>query len=362
MSAILIACDNKEEESPFNMNNLAKVWDGNTIYNETVVLVDDGTEISGKLLFEPTEVISVKDYTLEKSYDQTEYEVKGNKIVRTANSKMPYFTTEQLAGKNLPDGYGLSTYQAKEVGTEIVFTEGIGIVMHQIAVTYKHNGKWAGITPAHQPQYLENTLAKLQNKEEVTIVVNGDSISTGANSSGVLGIKPFQDDFPTILQNYLQNKYQSTVNLINTSVGGTTSAQGKTGVDANVNSYNPDLVIIGYGMNDGTFRVSPQEYKNNIEFMIKSIQARNPNADILVIATMVANPISIQNQIQKDYLDPILDLQETYGVAVLDMTSISETLFETKRGVDVLANNINHPSDFLVRIYAQGLVTVITGD
>ena len=32
----------------------------------------------------------------------------------------------------------------KNKGTEIVFTEGVGIVMHQIAVTYEHNDEWTG--------------------------------------------------------------------------------------------------------------------------------------------------------------------------------------------------------------------------
>lgn len=358
---ILSACQQEQGYQYGEKQMLVKLWEDKTIYNETVVLEDNGSEISGKLLFAPTEIIAVRDYTLDKVYDSSEYEIRGNIIMRTDTSTMPYLTTEQLAGKNLPEAYAFSTYQAKAPGTQIIFTEGIGIVMHQIAVTYKHASTWAGITPAHQVDELKRFTQKISAGEAVNVVLYGDSISTGANSSGVLGIKPYQDDFGTMFTNYLSSKYHTTVNLINTSKGGMLSAWGKDNIDDLVNDYDPDLVIIGFGMNDGSLGVSPLTYKENIEFMIRSIQARNPEADIIVMHTIYANPLSIQNQGQASYLPELTDLQSAYGVALLDMGSITEELYKTKKGVDILANNINHPSDFLVRIYAAGLIQVLEG-
>ena len=361
ISLLMSACQEKLSYDYGDKEMLVKVWADKTIYNETVVLEDNGSEISGQLLFEPTDIISVRDYTLDKVYDASEYTISGNKIIRNDSSTMPYLTTEQLAGINLPQEYAFSTYQAKEPGTSIIFTEGIGIIMHQIAVTYKHAGTWAGTKPAHQPEALANVMAKLKAKESVNVVLNGDSISTGANSSGVMGIKPYLDDFGTLFTNYLSNKYDTEVNLINTSVGGMLSNWGKDNVDANVNNYNPDLVIIGFGMNDGSLGMSPQTFKENIDFMVRSIKSRNPEADIIIIHTIYANPLSIQNQGQKAYLAELQALQTEHGVALLDMGSITETMYETKKGVDILANNINHPSDFLVRIYAAGLIEVLEG-
>jgi len=139
------------------------------------------------------------------------------------------------------------------------------------------------------------------------------------------------------------------------------SSWGKDNVDTLVNDFDPDLVIIGFGMNDGSLGVSPLAYKENIEFMIRSIQSRHPEADIIVMHTIYANPLSIQNQNQKSYLPELESLQSSYGIALLDMGSITEELYKTKKGVDILANNINHPSDFLVRIYAAGLIQVLEG-
>lgn len=298
-SFILSSCAKPVSYQYGDKQMLVKVWEHKIIYNETVVLEDNGQEIFGHLLFEPTEIISVRDYTLDKVYDPSEYEFRGNKIMRTDTSTLPYLTSQQLAGENLPEEYAFSTYQAKAPGTQIIFTEGIGIVMHQIAVTYKHASTWAGIKPAHQADALSRFTQKLNAGEEVNVVLYGDSISTGANSSGVLGIKPYQDDFGTMFTSYLSKKYDTIVNLINTSKGGMLSNWGKDNVDSLVNEYDPDLVIIGFGMNDGSLGMSPLTFKENIDFMIRSIQSRNPDADIILIQTIYANPLSIQNQGQK---------------------------------------------------------------
>lgn len=357
---VLYGCKEEKLEYSYGEDEMmVKIWEDKVIYNETVVLEDDGTEISGKLLFSPTQILSVRDYRLIKEYDPIEYSIVGNKIIRTEVSTMPFLTTEQLAGKNMPDEYAFSTYQAKIPGTEILFTEGIGVIMHQIAVSYVHEDTWQGEAPAFQGQYLQNVLSKLEAKQNVKIVFNGDSISTGANASSILGVEPYLDDFPTIFKNALQTKYNTTVELYNTSVGGTISNWGKLNIDPNVNSYNPDLVVIGFGMNDGSLGVNPMVYKENIEFMIRSIRATNENADIILIATILANPISIQNANQKDYLATLLELQQEYQVAVLDMTTLSEQMYTVKKGVDILSNNINHPSDFLVRCYAAGLFALM---
>ena len=41
------------------------------------------------------------------------------------------------------------------------------------------------------------------------------------------------------------------------------------------------------------------------------------------------------------------------GVAVMDVTSVHAALLERKSYRDMTGNNVNHPNDFLSRIYAQ---------
>ena len=339
-----------------------KFWEDGTIYNETVCLVEEDGQIYGKLLFEPTEVISVRDYTTEKEIDPSEYRIEGNRIIRTEGSSLPYFTQENLRGENLPDEYAIGTYQGKE--HQIMFTEGPGIVMHQLNVTYRHAQSWDGYKPGYLGQDLPKTIEKLRNKEHLTIGFYGDSIMTGCNASSKLVIPPYLDDFPTASVKMLKQLYgYDGIEFFNTSMGGTLSEWGRTNVDVNVNDYNPDLVFIGFGMNDGSWNVKPADFIYNIEFMVASIQARNPNAEIVLVSTILANPESAQSAGQENYLQPLKELAEGYdGVALMDMTSYSQYLLGRKRSVDILANNINHPSDFLVRGYVSSILASLYED
>lgn len=339
-----------------------KFWEDQTIYNETVCLVEEDGQIYGNLLFEPTEVISVRDYTTEKEIDPSEYRIEGNRIIRAEGSSLPYFTQENLRGENLPSEYAIDTYQGKE--HPIMFTEGPGIVMHQLNVTYRHAGSWDGYKPGYLGADLPKTIEKLRNREHLTIGFYGDSIMTGCNASSKLVIPPYLDDFPTASVKMLKQLYgYDGIEFFNTSKGGTLSEWGRTNVDVNVNDYSPDLVFIGFGMNDGSWNVKPADFIYNIEFMVASIQARNPDAEIVLVSTILANPDSTQSAGQENYLQPLKDLSESYdGVALMDMTSYSQYLLGRKRSVDILANNINHPSDFLVRGYVSSILASLYED
>lgn len=339
-----------------------KFWEDQTIYNETVCLVEQDGQIYGNLLFEPTEVISVRDYTTEKEIDPSEYRIEGNRIIRAEGSSLPYFTQENLRGENLPSEYAIDTYQGKE--HPIMFTEGPGIVMHQLNVTYRHAGSWDGYKPGYLGADLPKTIEKLRNREHLTIGFYGDSIMTGCNASSKLTIPPYLDDFPTASVKMLKQLYgYDGIEFFNTSKGGTLSEWGRTNVDVNVNDYSPDLVFIGFGMNDGSWNVKPADFIYNIEFMVASIQARNPDAEIVLVSTILANPDSTQSAGQENYLQPLKDLSESYdGVALMDMTSYSQYLLGRKRSVDILANNINHPSDFLVRGYVSSILASLYED
>ncbi len=338
-----------------------KYWEGNVMYNETVMLVegDDGV-IKGRLLYTPTRIISVRDSTLDKEFDSSNYRIEGDYIIRTESSKLPYLTKGNVATTDLTGISDLSTYAAKE--GNILFTEGTGIVTRQIAVTYEHADSWQGSIPACQGSKLPSLQTKLKNKSPIKMVVNGDSIFTGCNASSKLAIRPFQDTFPDGFKAEIESTYGSSVTLVNTAVGGQVSSWGKLNVVNNVNQYDPDLVIIGFGMNDGceAFQVKAADYVENIETMIKSIQYNCTDPEIIVCSTIIANPESTQNCLQETYLEPLKEMIANYeGVALMDMTTFSKDLFKKKKSLDMLANNINHPSDFLVRGYVMNLMTTI---
>lgn len=334
------------------------------IYNETVLLVERNGEISGSLLYAPTKILSVRDYTLEKEFAETEYKVVGNKIIRTENSTMPYFTSENAKGNDLDSSWGITPAEGKKAGETIAFTEGPGIVMHLINVSYEHEDEWQYEMPSFQGERLPNTLGKLENKEHLTVGFYGDSIMSGCNSSAKLGIQPYLGDFPTASVEELKRRYgYDNIEMFNSSKGGMLSDWGEKNVDSLVNAYDPDIVFVGFGMNDGSWNVKPATFIDHVETVLNRIQLHNSEVEVVLVATILANPDAKQNSIQESYLEPLRELASNYeGVALMDMTTYSKNLYKTKKGLDILANNINHPNDFLVRGYVSNILATLIKD
>jgi len=46
-------------------------------------------------------------------------------------------------------------------------------------------------------------------------------------------------------------------------------------------------------------------------------------------------------------------VSETPGSALADVTAVHSRLLASKRYVDMTGNNVNHPNDFLTRVYAM---------
>lgn len=374
---LLSGCSNKEStsipssENPTTEDNKVMYQYGDKekyqnflkdsiIYNEIVTLVEEDGEIYGKLLYEPKEIISIRDYSLEKEYEITDYRIEGKKIIRAESSNLPYFTGENMKGENLQD-YGISTMDGKEPGNKVMFTEGPGIVMHTINVTYTHEDRWTLDMPSYKGNELPKTINKLKNKEHLTVGFYGDSIMTGCNSSGKLAIPPYLDDFPTASVEMLKSYYgYDDIESFNSSKGGMLSDWGVTNVDSLVNTNNPDLVFVGFGMNDGSWKIPSAKYVSQIEDIIARIQAHNQDVEIVVVATILANPDATQNQLQESYLSPLTDMVNQYdGVTMMDMTTYSKNMLHFKRSVDLYANNINHPNDFMVRGYVSNILSLL---
>lgn len=82
----------------------------------------------------------------------------------------------------------------------------------------------------------------LDNRYPV-VVCFGDSVTFGWSLR-------YKDSYPAILEELLSTDYQS-VKVINSGIGGDTVVDGYMRLNENVFYYEPDLVIINFGLNDG---------------------------------------------------------------------------------------------------------------
>jgi len=344
-----------------------KIWETNVVHNESIVLKEDKNgDIYGTLMFTPKQVICVRDHTLSKVFSsETDYYVKDDKIYMKQGSTMPYLTQKNLSTEVVPEIFkngeaSDGTYDGKEPGTKILFTEGIGIIFNQVMVSYTHDDAWVGTKPSKKGSKLPKLRTKLSNKEDLNMLTLGDSIFVGCNASGLKGLEPFQDTFPNGFASELQRNFGITVNHTNLSKGGELSNYGADNAGA-IATYSPDILVVGFGMNDGSWNVSPQTYLTNIKTIIETTQKDSPKTSIIICATILPSEVSPQsNGNHKDYLSGLLALENDYDdLVVMDMTTFSSDLFKKKYSMDLFANNINHPADWLSRLYVANLMNII---
>ena len=210
----------------------------------------------------------------------------------------------------------------------------------------------------------------------------GDSISTGANSSSVLNMAPRLKTWPELLADNLSSYFGADVRPTNRAVGGWTSDNGVAGGSGYVDGkliqqkglsallreelpeYMPDVALIGFGMNDASGGLSADRFVGNILSMITSLRERNPACEIILIGTMLANPLAVHSRNQEEltqYLKNIAQI-ETYHCCTVDIGSMHKALLDAgKCYTEMSSNNVNHPNDFLARIYAMNLLTAFIG-
>ena len=344
---------------------LAPIWggDSNIVYHESVMplMNPDGSMDDIPLLYAINEIISVRSSDLQTEYtEDQDYALidgklrilEGGSIQRVAHSTM--YPTEEI---EVPGG---SLLFPGKGGVNWVWCEG-GLRFHemQLDVTYIRSDAFHGALPARQGKRLPKTMAKLQFGEPLRVLVYGDSISVGAQSSGWAGGAPHVPAYYDLFAEGLRSLESSgEVTIVNRSVGGAASYWGAENA-REAATEKPDLAVIAFGMNDGSGNVKTCDYIRNTLKIMAEIRAQSPDCEFILVATMLPNPKSqFDTGMHEKYLCPLKALAQK-GVAVADMTTMHRQLLERKRYEDFNGNNINHPNDFLARVYAQVLLETV---
>ncbi len=386
-----------------NAKYLQYYWDSNITYNESAMIVrnKDGSLDAVKLLFNVDEIISVRSADLQTKYEENvDYKIENGKLIVLENGRIPildynkmYFETnpgEAGSGTTVEGNENVQAFPTVDGKYEIYVEAGI-LYEHQIAVTYYHKDKGNYTVPATQSREFSGLLAKLERGESVNIACLGDSISNGSNASGFFTKKlnPAMPTYFGLVGDYIKAKYgynkvylyeeptyyvadkenePTRIKMTNFSVGGKDSYWGVTQAEA-VAAVNPDLVILGFGMNDGSAYTSENEYYNNMQSIINMIKKSNPDCEFVVLGTTLPNekicwnvgsPSIYGNQ--EKYLPKLQTLaEEEPNVALADITTLHKEYLAVKNYRDMTGNNVNHPNDFLMRLYAQTIVKTIFG-
>jgi lysophospholipase L1-like esterase len=172
-------------------------------------------------------------------------------------------------------------------------------------------------------------------------------------------MSPYLKRWPDLVADRLRDSYGSDVQVNNPSVIGQTSAWGKDNVEQLVNVQQPDLVVIAFGMNDGTQHVPAATFSANIQAIMSKARCAT-TCEFILVAPMLPLPGSWADGNQRDYLSVLTALASQPNVALADMTTVHAVLLGRKAYVDTTGNGINHPNDFVGRWYAQLVLSLLS--
>ena len=311
---------------------------------------------SAKLLFAPTEILeaytfsSGKKVELEKDKD---FRINGDSIEFIPTGAVKIIPYKDFYADTKEDAmrFCQKPFYFRNIKKFAFFAEGDWFHKHMVYISYKHALNDEKVGEKFDEKILPNTLSLLKAKKPLRMVLFGDSISHGANASGKSLTAPYCPSWGDFVAQELYKYYKTPIIFFNRSLGGMTSNWGATEVSNLVSPDKPDLVIIAFGMND---RIAKEKFKENLQTMISEIRKVNPAAEIILVSSMMANPNWVTIPMHDEQF-ACREL-ESKGIAFADVRAVHKRLLQQKRFVDMTGNNVNHPNDFLIRIYAQTIL------
>ncbi|MDA1166092.1 MAG: SGNH/GDSL hydrolase family protein [Planctomycetota bacterium] len=361
MLMVNVASSQDEFRWKYSAKQLQPFWQAEVVHRESVLFIRDPKtgEARASLLFPVQRIVSVLNSSGMIEFQQGDdfrFEPGSREILVPVGSRIVTKVPQDLRREPGSQKYKLTHRDGKG---EILFAAKLEYHDMQTWVTYtKAANDWSVKMPGFDAAMLPLTIQKLRSQKPVSIVLLGDSISTGCNASGWADGAPHQPPYQDLLQLHLEAHYGTKVLLTNLSVGGTSTPWGLTMIDKVV-ELQPDLLILAFGMNDSAGR-SAEEYGRNIASMISKTREGIPTAELILVASMLGNRdwTALNHDVFPLYRDELAELCHD-GVALADMTSVWIEFLKRKKDWDLTGNGVNHPNDFGHRVYAQVLSTLL---
>ena len=371
------------DEDDYKNAMSAPYWKGNVMYNElSLPILYENGEVYAKLYYAPTKVFAVKDQKLEITYEEgKDYVVdkENKKLVIPKGSSIPALYEKADEGENPPEGFSYTTGMPNNIDLYTIWNLGTGnFVYTESAYFY---GKYLSVSYAYDVEDLDTSVFakydattltavrnKLKNGEEISLVTIGDSITEGCSSTGDnLHVAPNTPCYAKQIKAELERVYGAKVKLTNIGKGGSESKWPLSGEGSaalgKAKEAAPDLCIIAYGMNDSSSQVSPVAYDDNIRSIIREIKNVSENCEFILVNSFPCNPLYERDATLFDgylkKLNKIAAEDEGGRIVVADMQKVGKYYMQTKKYCEISSSNVNHPNDFLHRVYAMNIVSTI---
>jgi len=166
-------------------------------------------------------------------------------------------------------------------------------------------------------------VANAHAAESPTILVFGDSLSAG------YGID-IDQSWVTLLQQRLEETgYEHRV--VNASISGETTAGGATRIDNAILTFEPELIILELGANDGLRGFPTASIQSNIETIAR--RARDSGAEVVLLGIRIPTNYGVRytQAFEAVFSDVAADLEIRWIEFFMDGIALNDDLLQEDR-------------------------------
>ncbi len=277
-----------------------------------------------------TEYVAGKDYAAD---------LATGTLRRLPGSRIPDFRTNSLFGQ---EDFDHSKFPGFGNGGFFAFVD----------YSCRPTNRWP--VQVSQVALLPRSAARLKEGGDFKLVAYGDSITAGGDAT-----RPEWIFWNRWADHLRQLHPQARITAVNGATGGDATVHGLARLQDKVLVQRPDLVLLGFGMNDHNKGGVPiPQFEANLREMIRRIRAAN-GAEIVLFSAFPPNPRwRFGSHRMEEYAAATERVARETGCAFADVFGNWQRLAARKKPEDLLGNNINHPNDFGHWIYFQVLAAL----
>lgn len=203
------------------------------------------------------------------------------------------------------------------------------------------------LTPAQRErlqQFLPNSLAKLERKEPVHALIVGDSVMSmfAHTDDDSDTLKSYPGVFLSQLADQFYytgglrvvrpnrgkpekalNSFGQEITVLNTSRGGRTMIHAMNVLAAAAWEEKPDLVLVGFGINDANARLSLATYRQAVQDVIQTVRSNHADLILLGATPTLTEPPEMGLALTRPYVDTMREVAQAAGVFFADLGDIS---------------------------------------
>ncbi len=230
----------------------------------------------------------------------------------------------------------------------------------------------------------KNKQSDLGNYRQPVIAFLGDSVTHGCfglyvENDIIRTYMELEKGYHEKVKEIFRTLYPSVpLTIVNAGISGDRAKRGKNRLERDVLSYNPDLVVVCYGLNDATDEEDgAEDYISSLKEIFDRV--RQAGAEVIFLTPNLRTDkldVKFGNQLLDDcalnvienekqgwlekYLNSARELCQNEGVTVCDCNKIWKCLKENDVNINnLLSNRINHPIEKMLWVFAYELVKLM---